>query len=255
MLIEHDNNSLAYYRQYTDVFAANNTYPYIGGMATLRENLDNEMKIRGWNAYDLSERSKVPQPTIQRFLKGGIGEPRGDTVRKLAQGLGITEQKLRGFDNGIKDEGSQLYSLELANIEPGPDITGRVPLISWVQAGHWSEIIDNHHPGDAEEWRLTTAKVSKNAFALRVVGDSMINPNGYPSLPPGVIVIVEPNRSAKNGDIVVARLEDSMEATIKKLVIDGHQKFLKPLNPHYPVIPINGNCTICGVAVKVEMDL
>lgn len=141
------------------------------------------------------------------------------------------------------------------NTEPGPDITGRVPLISWVQAGNWAEIIDNHYPGDAEEWRLTTAKVSKYAFALRIVGDSMINPNGYPSLPPGAIVIVEPHRQPQNGDIVIARLEDSMEATIKKLVIDGHQKFLKPLNPQYPIIQINGNCSICGVAIKVEMDL
>lgn len=141
------------------------------------------------------------------------------------------------------------------NIEPGPDITGRVPLISWVQAGNWSEVIDNYLPGQAEDWRLTTAKCSKHAYALRVVGDSMTNPHGAPSIPEGYIVIVEPDRSAKNGDIVIARLDDSMEATIKKLVIEGNTRYLKPLNPSYPVIHINGNCTICGVVIKVEFDL
>ncbi len=128
-------------------------------------------------------------------------------------------------------------------------------MISWVQAGAWAEIIDNHAPGDAEEWRLTTAKVSPQAFALRVVGDSMTNPHGSPSIPEGYIIIVDPNKHANNGDLVVARLDDSMEATFKKLVIDGSKHYLKPLNPAYPVIEINGNCTICGKVVKVELDL
>ena len=130
-----------------------------------------------------------------------------------------------------------------------------MPLISWVQAGAWAEVIENHQPGQAEEWRLTTAKVSKNAFALRVKGDSMTNPNGSPSIPEGYIIIVDPHRQAENGDLIVARLDDSMEATFKKLVIDGGLRYLKPLNPAYPVIQINGNCTIVGKVVKVELDL
>lgn len=195
------------------------------------------------------EKTGINQGELSGLLKTkSFGEKRARALEALA---GMPDRWLDGLDGAT----TQLALPEHINTEPGPDITGRVPLISWVQAGHWAEIIDNHYPGDVEEWRLTTAKVSKNAFALRIVGDSMINPNGYPSLPPGAIVIVEPHRQPQNGDIVIARLEDSMEATIKKLVIDGHQKFLKPLNPQYPVIQINGNCTICGVAIKVEMDL
>ena len=153
----------------------------------------------------------------------------------------------------IKDASRGMTVMQ-SNVTEGPDITGRVPLISWVQAGSWAEIIDNHHPGDAEDWLLTTAKVSNQAFALRVQGDSMTAPHGT-SIPEGSIVIVDPNQHCNNGNIVVARLEDSMEATLKKLVIDGNQKFLKPLNPAYPVIPINGNCQIIGKAVRVEFEL
>lgn len=191
---------------------------------------------------DYCEVSK--QAVGQWFQTGQITK---ENLKKVADFYGSSPDFLLSI--GIKERKNDY------NLSPGPDILGRVPLISWVQAGYWKEIIDNHQPGDADEWRLTTAKVSKNAFALRIVGDSMTNPYGSPSLPPGSIVIIEPNRAPRHNDIVVARLDDSQEATIKKLIIDGSQKFLKPLNPQYPVIEINGNCTICGVAVKIEMDL
>ncbi|MCC7918282.1 LexA family transcriptional regulator, partial [Escherichia coli] len=55
--------------------------------------------------------------------------------------------------------------------------------------------------------------------------------------------------------IVIARLDGTNEATVKKLVIDGHQKFLVPLNPRYPNIPINGNCLIIGVVKGVQYEL
>lgn len=49
------------------------------------------MDLKQWNPYDLSRHSGVPQPTIQRFLSDKHCEPRGETVRKLAAGLGISE--------------------------------------------------------------------------------------------------------------------------------------------------------------------
>lgn len=199
---------------------------------------------------DFAEQAGLSTAYLNHLLTGyrNIGEK---TARKIERKLGID---LMSLDKNPADTPIQKIS-GYNNIEPGPDIVGRVPLISWVQAGAWAEVIDNHQPGQAEEWRLTTAKVSKNAFALRVKGDSMTNPNGSPSIPEGYIIIVDPYRQAENGDLIVARLDDSMEATFKKLVIDGGLRYLKPLNPAYPVIQINGNCTIVGKVVKVELDL
>lgn len=71
-------------------------------MTTLRKNLKNEMDSKGWNATVLSERSGVPQPTIQRFLSGTHGDPRSRTIQKLAKGLGTTEAALRGFEEAEK---------------------------------------------------------------------------------------------------------------------------------------------------------
>ncbi|HHL7211537.1 TPA: LexA family protein, partial [Enterobacter hormaechei subsp. xiangfangensis] len=54
---------------------------------------------------------------------------------------------------------------------------------------------------------------------------------------------------------VIAKLSDSNEATFKKLVIDGAQKYLKGLNPQWPLVAVNGNCRIIGVAVETKMRL
>jgi transcriptional regulator with XRE-family HTH domain len=87
-----------YQRQYITVFDLEDTNTHNCVMTTLRKNLEKEMMLRGWNAYDLSSKSGVPQPTIQRFLTGKIGDPRADTVRKFAKGLKTTEAALRGFE-------------------------------------------------------------------------------------------------------------------------------------------------------------
>lgn len=126
----------------------------------------------------------------------------------------------------------------------------KVPVISMVRAGQWTEICCDYN---ADEWKETSAKVGKCAFALKVVGDSMTNPYGSPSIPEGAFVIVDPDVQAISGSIVVARLIDSNEATVKKLVFDGPNKYLVPLNPNYKPIPINGNCEIVGVVKQMEV--
>jgi SOS-response transcriptional repressor LexA len=82
----------------------------------------------------------------------------------------------------------------------------------------------------------------------------MTNPNGNPSIPEGSIVLVDPDLPPDNGKLVVAKLVDSNEVTLKKLVIDAGRKWLKPLNPAYPMIEINGNCNIVGVVKRMEYD-
>ena len=69
-------------------------------------------------------------------------------------------------------------------------------------------------------------------FALRVQGDSMINAG----ILDGDKVVVRPQQSAENGEIVVALLEDS--ATVKRLKKKGTEIWLMPENPAYD--PIDG---------------
>lgn len=139
----------------------------------------------------------------------------------------------------------------LSNLSEGPNIRGKVPLISWIQAGTWSEIIDNFSKGDAEEWMPCPINHSPGTFVLRVRGESMYNPNGRPSFQDGDLIFVDPERQALHGSLVVVRLDDTIEATFKKLVIEGDRKYLRALNPAWPepIIQINGHATICGVVI------
>ena len=131
----------------------------------------------------------------------------------------------------------------------------KVPVLSWVQAGFFTETKPSEILNDADRWVETSLRISDNSFALEVKGDSMTNPNGLPTIPEGATVIVDPEAEAMHGKIVVARVDGTNEATVKKLVIDGPQKFLVPLNPRYPNIHINGNCVIIGVVKGVQYEL
>ena len=140
------------------------------------------------------------------------------------------------------------------NIAPARDLRNEVPLISWVQAGNWRNLVDNFHTGDAERWVATNAKIGKHSFALRVVGDSMTNPGGAPSFPEGTIIVLDPERSAAPGKFVVVRQDSDTECTFKQLVRDAGKHYLKPLNPRYPLLEMLPDAVICGVLVQAVMD-
>jgi len=73
-------------------------------------------------------------------------------------------------------------------------------------------------------------KKSENAFALRVKGDSMINAG----INDKDLVIVSPTEQAKNGDIVVAMLND--EATVKKFeLINNKIRLIAENNAYSPI--------------------
>lgn len=144
------------------------------------------------------------------------------------------------------DEQSADYSAR--NTAPGPDIRGHVPLISWVQAGAWSEAVDLYAPGDAEDWVACAASHGPRTFALRVHGDSMTSPHGL-SVPAGNLIYVDPDQRGhvSSGSLVVARLCGSDEVTFKRFVRDAGRCFLQPLNPHYP--PIYDEFEIIGLVI------
>ena len=139
------------------------------------------------------------------------------------------------------------------NTKAGPAVAS-VPLVSWVQAGQWNDVVDVYRPGEGEKPVYTTRKVGPRAYALRVVGDSMENPNGRPTYPQGSIIIVDPDRDPIHGNAVIVRLDDSKQGTFKQLVVEGGVRYLKPLNPRYPIMKLDRKATLCGVVVQTIID-
>lgn len=131
-----------------------------------------------------------------------------------------------------------------------------VPEISWVQAGNWNGIVNNFEPGDGEKWHATTLPISPSAYALRIRGDSMVAPAGQvPTYPDGSIIIVDPGIDAAHGADCVFRRPDTDDATFKRLMVDGGDYFLRPLNPAYPTQQIDESYHYGGTCIHVGMDI
>lgn len=167
-------------------------------------------------------------------------------ARSIEQHLNLPALYLDNINVFVSEDGKQIVVEGGPNIAAGPDHKGKVPLISWVQAGNFCSTIDNHQPGIADDWIDTTISIKNHTYALKVVGDSM-----EPMFPEGTIIIVEPEMEALPGDFVIARNRDH-EATFKQLIKDGPDWFLRPLNSRYPLKPLTESDEICGVIRAAE---
>lgn len=131
------------------------------------------------------------------------------------------------------------------NVRAAPPIRGGVPLLNKVNAGMFKEIIDN----DGDVTTIATgAPVKRYTFALQVDGPSM-----EPEFPEGTVLIVEPDLEPMPNDYVIA-VNGDHEATFKKLVKDGSDWYLMPLNPQFHTKPL-GDAKIIGVVVSTQRML
>lgn len=135
-----------------------------------------------------------------------------------------------------------------------PNMMFRYPVISWVAAGAWSEAVEPFPPGFSDRYEMSEYDSKGPAFWLEVKGDSMTSINGQ-SVPEGTFILVDTEADVQSGKLVIAKLADSNEATFKKLVEDGGRRFLKPLNPAYPIELCADDCKIVGVVVRALMKL
>ena len=102
MFMERIIYETVYKSIYESGFYKANVLPYDLGMSDLKKTILSEMSKRDWKPTELARVSKVPQPTIQRFLSGTHGEPRSATIKKIAAAFGMTELELRGGYNEHK---------------------------------------------------------------------------------------------------------------------------------------------------------
>ncbi|MBW5801156.1 LexA family protein [Halomonas elongata] len=217
-------------------------------METLGDRLRAEMEAKGWSEGELARRSGLKQPTIHRILTGQSRDPRYGNIEKLAFALGRDPAWLR---TGKGD--SARHTPNVTPVAQSKKVY-HYPVVSWVAAGDWGEAVAPYEPGCEQAYEGTDYYSKGRAFWLEVEGDSMTAQAGT-SIPQGMMILVDPEVEAHNGSLVVAQVDGGEEATFKKLVIDGGARYLKPLNPAYPVIPINGNCEIVGVVVEAKMKL
>ena len=116
----------------------------------------------------------------------------------------------------------------------------KIPIVGRVAAG--SPILAMENIEGSVIIDPSFIKNAEDAFALRVKGDSMMNVGIFE----GDLVIVSPNEKGKNGDVIVAMLDD--EVTVKTLDIKNNKLKLVPENDNHQPIPIGekSNFSIIG---------
>jgi repressor LexA len=101
-----------------------------------------------------------------------------------------------------------------------------IPLAGAIAAGRPIDAIE-----DQEYIEIDKPYAQAGCFALKVKGDSMIEAGIFD----GDYVIVKPNPSPRNGEIVVALIEDGL-ATLKRFYKENGRFRLEPANQAYEPI-------------------
>lgn len=176
-------------------------------------------------------RTSNKQAEILKFLQQFLSENGyAPSVREICAAVGLrstssvhyhlNELKRRGLIE-MEDKKNRTVTVPLDQTRT----RGKIPIVGVVTAGLpilAVEQIEGYLPWDGEE----------DCFALRVRGESMIGAGIYD----GDLVVVRPQNTAANGDIVLALLED--EATIKRFLRNADGIWLMPENEAFS--PIDG---------------
>jgi repressor LexA len=102
----------------------------------------------------------------------------------------------------------------------------QLPVIGEIAAGGPIEAY-----ASADEYRAVPDLLapSGDAYLLRVRGDSMIEAH----ITDGDYVVIRPQQTARDGDIVVAQVEENA-VTLKRFFKENGRVRLQPANPEYP---------------------
>ena len=189
-------------------------------------------------------RSSNKKQEILQFLTDFIRENGyAPSVREICHAVGLQSTATVHYHlNALRDEGLiAMDDLKKRTITlPGVSHMERIPVVGVVTAGIpilAVENIEGYIPWDGES----------DCFALRVRGDSMIGVG----IMNDDLVIIRQDAEARDGDIVIALLED--EATCKTLCLTPDGVWLRPENPAYPLIDGTG-CQILGVVKAVYRE-
>ncbi len=154
-------------------------------------------------------------------------------VRAAYDHLLILEKK--GFLT--RDKGKN-RSILLTNHPKNSDLS-HFPILGRVSAGNPLEAVEN-----VEDYLVVSKNLfqGKEIFALKVRGDSMIDAGIYED----DFVVVKIDAQVKNGDIVVALLDN--ETTVKRIYFNKDNITLRPENSKYNPI-ISKNIKVIGKVI------
>ncbi len=185
---------------------------------------------------ELAKRARVTKSAVSQWENGSTKELKADHLLAVAKALNVSPDWLatgRGPKQRTQDidQGS----------EPKVSL---IPLLTWAQVRDWHETAGASHTSGIMERVAVIGAFGPRTFALHVCGDSM-----EPAFFEGDTIIVDPDREPKGRDYVVVIGKPTSEPTFKQLLVEVDERYLKPANRRYHILPVTADMVIVGVVV------
>jgi repressor LexA len=167
-------------------------------------------------------------------------------IRQEYEAAEAQNQRWRKFMKNLVEQKPPAEQLQSMLAENALDVeqdkaalkAGRlVPIINKVAAGYPTDFDDLEYPvGHADDYVRCPDLHDVNAFAVRVVGDSM-----EPRFREGDIVVFSPAAEVHTGDDCFIRFSSPHETTFKRVFFEeGDKVRLQPRNEKYPPMTADG---------------
>ncbi|MEQ1303220.1 XRE family transcriptional regulator [Acinetobacter radioresistens] len=211
-----------------------------------------QKKLKKLDRKDLAKYCGVSVAAVGQWINGKTNSLDSLTNAKAAQYFGVNPHWLAGDKKYqmLEEDGTNQKLDNNVDISQKIDLIGRpIPVISWVQAGPWTGIDSVPEDTEFDEWLPPNKDCGKNGYALVVKGLSM-----YPRFEPEDRIYVNPDYpmcDLRTDDLVIVCCPDDVECTFKKLIIEGNQMYLQPLNPEWPeqIMKLPKGCRLVGKVV------
>jgi SOS-response transcriptional repressor LexA len=146
----------------------------------------------------LARAVNIPQPTLYRLLKGKTSDIKLSTLIEIADffSISITDIAKPNFTHASEANNVTAYQ--------------SVPILSWREIDTYPLKNENKN-----NYCYPSVKCSERAFALKskTAFERIFSKD--------TIFVVDPNVEAVDGDFVIVCYKNTLEATIRTLVIDG----------------------------------
>jgi repressor LexA len=154
-------------------------------------------------------------------------------IRETIEKTEAENERFHQINKPTTTEGSQETTVKKISITPGR----LIPIINKVAAGYPTDFNDLDYPvGIADDYIRCPDVHDPNAFAVRVVGDSM-----EPRFHEGDIIIFSPKVEVRSGDDCFVRFATPHETTFKRVFFEKDNVVrLQPRNEKYAPLMVEG---------------
>jgi SOS-response transcriptional repressor LexA len=186
----------------------------------------------------LARKINVPRATINRLVSGRTPDPRASTLNAIAGYFNVSVDQLLG-----------VQPLFLDNTHSIANSHTSIPIIEWKETQDWEKVIAQLKPDGHFDWVMVDPSIDQGKFAIRVNGESM-----WPQFQTNTILIIAPEKKAKNRDFVIAYVKRNDEVVFRQLIVEGRYKFLKAINNIFPTIEFEESDKIVGVVIQTRKN-